>query len=265
MPAPYLRGIWLDKSLVPDAAAYPFCLPLFAKDFELGFDRAITVVAGENGTGKSTLLEGIAALAGYDDAGGGKGYRPVDHSRAVDANGGLLAKALRASWLPKLTPAPGVLLRPEGLHRLDDGGWRIFQASHPRLAGMQIRKLLHDRHRDPDMRFIHQFRHLDQYLLPFILVLYFTGGDVEKLCENVVHVLHRSDDFLARLPLHLVLSPAQSLRDGCAAASGCELDDSCSGRLSRASLSLCGIDVATARAREDALTHRVEAPPRRRK
>jgi hypothetical protein len=24
------------------------------------------------------LLEGIAALAGYDEAGGGKGYRPVE-------------------------------------------------------------------------------------------------------------------------------------------------------------------------------------------
>jgi hypothetical protein len=74
MPAPYLRGIWLDSSLVPDAAAaYPFCLPVFTKDFELHFDHAITILVGENGTGKSTLLEGIAALAGYDDAGGGKG------------------------------------------------------------------------------------------------------------------------------------------------------------------------------------------------
>jgi predicted ATPase len=103
MPAPYLRGIWLDKSLVPDAAAHPFCLPLFTKDFELHFDHAITIVVGENGTGKSTLLEGIAAHAGYDDAGGGKGYMPVDHSRAVEASDGRLAKALRASWLPRLT------------------------------------------------------------------------------------------------------------------------------------------------------------------
>jgi predicted ATPase len=42
-------------------------------------------------------------LAGYDDAGGGKGYRPVDHSGAHEAMGGQLAKALRASWLPKIT------------------------------------------------------------------------------------------------------------------------------------------------------------------
>jgi predicted ATPase len=48
-------------------------------------------------------LEGIAALAGYDDAGGGKGYRPVDHATAIEATGGRLAQALRASWLPKIT------------------------------------------------------------------------------------------------------------------------------------------------------------------
>ena len=103
LPAPYLKRVWLDKSLVPDAKAYPFCLPLFRHDFALSFENSITIIVGENGTGKSTLLEGIAALAGYDDAGGGKGYRPVDHSTAVEATGGRLALALRASWLPKVT------------------------------------------------------------------------------------------------------------------------------------------------------------------
>jgi predicted ATPase len=103
LPAPYLRRVWLDRALVRDPAAYPFCLPFLARDFELGFDRAITIIVGENGTGKSTLLEGIAALAGYDEAGGGKGYRPVDHSAAIEAMGGRLSQALRASWLPKIT------------------------------------------------------------------------------------------------------------------------------------------------------------------
>src|SRR5476649_1322449 len=88
LPAPYLRRIWLDSSVIADRAAYPFSLPFLQDDFELNFDRAITIIAGENGTGKSTLLEGIAALAGYDEAGGGKGYRPVDHSRALEAMGG---------------------------------------------------------------------------------------------------------------------------------------------------------------------------------
>jgi predicted ATPase len=103
MRAPYLRRVWLDQSRVADAAVYPFCLPLLRGGFELEFERPITILVGENGTGKSTVLEGIAALAGYDDAGGGKSYRPVDHSRAIEAMGGRLARALRASWLPKIT------------------------------------------------------------------------------------------------------------------------------------------------------------------
>jgi predicted ATPase len=103
LPAPYLKRVWLEPSRITDRAAYPFCLPLLRDDFELSFDRAITIIVGENGTGKSTLLEGIAVLAGYDEAGGGKGYMPVDHSDALETMGGSLSTALRASWLPKIT------------------------------------------------------------------------------------------------------------------------------------------------------------------
>jgi predicted ATPase len=103
LSAPYLRRLWLDPGRIANREAYPFCLPFLRDDFELSFDKAITIIVGENGTGKSTLLEGIAVLAGYDEAGGGKGYRPVDHSKAIEAMGGRLSKALRASWLPKIT------------------------------------------------------------------------------------------------------------------------------------------------------------------
>jgi len=103
LPAPYLRRIWLDPARIPDREAYPFCLPFLHDDFELRFDAAITIIVGENGTGKSTLLEGVAVLAGYDEAGGAKGYKPVDHSNALEKMGGQLSRALRASWLPKIT------------------------------------------------------------------------------------------------------------------------------------------------------------------
>jgi len=103
LPAPYLKRIWLEPSRITNREAYPFCLPLLHDDFELSFDKTITIIVGENGTGKSTLLEGIAVLAGYDEAGGGKGYMPVDHSRALEKMGGTLSQALRASWLPKIT------------------------------------------------------------------------------------------------------------------------------------------------------------------
>ncbi|MGL4239207.1 AAA family ATPase [Tabrizicola sp.] len=67
------------------------------------FTTPVTIIIGENGTGKSTLIEAIAAFAGYDEAGGGKGYRPVDHSRALDRSGAALADHWRAAWLPKIT------------------------------------------------------------------------------------------------------------------------------------------------------------------
>ena len=103
LPAPYLKRLWLDPARVPDREAYPYCLPFLRDEFSLSFDRAVTIIVGENGTGKSTLLEGIATLAGYNGAGGGKGYNTVDHSNAIETQGGDLAEALRASWLPKIT------------------------------------------------------------------------------------------------------------------------------------------------------------------
>jgi len=104
LKAPYLRRLLLEPANVADWDAYPWNLPLFrGGSFEWAFDEAVTILVGENGTGKSTLLEAIGALAGYDEAGGGKGYRPVDHSRAVDRSGVSLAGAMRAQWLPKVT------------------------------------------------------------------------------------------------------------------------------------------------------------------
>lgn len=102
LPAPYLRQLRLqDDADLNDA--YPFNLPWIKPGFTLDFTTPVTVLLGENGVGKSTLIEAIAALCGYDEAGGGKGYMPIDHSRALDQSGALLADALRGSWLPKVT------------------------------------------------------------------------------------------------------------------------------------------------------------------
>lgn len=103
LPPPYLKRIWLDHDAACDRAAYPYSLPLFRDGtFDLTFDRPVTIIAGENGVGKSTLLEGIAVLAGFDESGGGAGYRAVDNSRAAETGGGDLARVLKASWLPKI-------------------------------------------------------------------------------------------------------------------------------------------------------------------
>lgn len=104
LPAPYLkRATWArpDEERPTD---YPFSLP-FLKDreWEVEFTTPVTIIVGENGSGKSTIIEALAALAGYDEAGGGKGYIPVDHSRAIDTSGAGLADHMRGAWLPKIT------------------------------------------------------------------------------------------------------------------------------------------------------------------
>lgn len=103
LPAPFLRRILAMPNALEGRDGYPFDLPWMNADFVLDFPTSVTIIIGENGTGKSTLIEAIAALAGYDEAGGGKGYRPVEHSGAIDKSGGALATALRAQWLPKVT------------------------------------------------------------------------------------------------------------------------------------------------------------------
>lgn len=102
LPSPYLKRLFIREDAVLDQH-YPFDLPWLTKDLSLEFDTPVTVLLGENGAGKSTLIEAVAAICGFDEAGGGKGYRPVDHSRAVDRSGASLATVLRASWLPKVT------------------------------------------------------------------------------------------------------------------------------------------------------------------
>lgn len=132
LKAPYLRRVWVDSERLPETRDYPFSLP-YLEGFEIVFERAITIIVGENGTGKSTLLEAIAALAGYDRAGGGKGYRPADHSLALAADGSDLASALRASWLPRITD--GWFFRAESFYTvaryLDDAAREPFSGPPP--------------------------------------------------------------------------------------------------------------------------------------
>jgi len=90
----------LDEARIEDRVAFPLSLPIFQKGFELEFDRVVTILIGETGIGKSTILEGIAAVAGYDDA--GRSGRAIAPSRA-ETIGDRLAHALRPTWLPKMT------------------------------------------------------------------------------------------------------------------------------------------------------------------
>lgn len=95
-----------------DLDQYPFNVPLFGDaEFEIRFEKPVTILVGENGSGKSTLLEAIAVLAGFSEGGGGYGHIAVERSDISGSDGGMLADVFRAAWLPKI--AQGFFFRAE--------------------------------------------------------------------------------------------------------------------------------------------------------
>lgn len=99
----FLRSV----TLPPPGDAFPLDLPFLGGIRALEFDAPVTVLVGENGTGKSTLLEAIAWAAEVPVAGS------VERS---DADPTLthvvpLAQAMRVSWERKTRR--GLFLRAE--------------------------------------------------------------------------------------------------------------------------------------------------------
>jgi predicted ATPase len=78
---------------------FPFTLPFMRRGgFALEFTQPVTILVGENGTGKSSLLEAIARKAGFNPRGGSR-----DNFYGGESDEVGLADALHFSWLPKVT------------------------------------------------------------------------------------------------------------------------------------------------------------------
>lgn len=92
-PAPFLDRLTLVPERIEDRSAYPFALPL-VRDLQLEFSSAVTFFVGENGSGKSTVLEALAHVLGFPAAGGGRNEIAGGHAPAADPP---LARALRPS------------------------------------------------------------------------------------------------------------------------------------------------------------------------
>ncbi len=101
---------------------------------ELVFEKPVTCFIGENGTGKSTLLEGIAAAAGFSPEGGSKNYR----FSTYDAEPPLKVQIIRGSqrekwgWFLRAESffnvatmeekyAEGSAAKPKNWHRMSHG------------------------------------------------------------------------------------------------------------------------------------------------
>ena len=94
----FLKKVTLLRDRIPAADKYPFSIPAIQALDSLHFKKPICFFVGENGTGKSTLLEGIAANIGFNPGGGSR-----SNSFDVGASSTQLEECLRLSWLPKIS------------------------------------------------------------------------------------------------------------------------------------------------------------------
>lgn len=109
--SPFLKQLIALEEKV-ERGKYPFDIPLFnSVEPVIKFNKPITFFVGENGTGKSTVLEAIAMHCGFHAAGGSR-----DHLYGEPAGRHSLSSALRLSWLPKVTS--GFFFRAETFFNL---------------------------------------------------------------------------------------------------------------------------------------------------
>jgi len=69
--SPFLCHLGLKEEKIAPGE-YPFTIPIIENGLDLTFDTPITFLVGENGSGKSTILEGLAWALGYSAQGGNR-------------------------------------------------------------------------------------------------------------------------------------------------------------------------------------------------
>lgn len=67
----YIRRLKLGEI---NTSSYPFSIPAVQKLESIKFNSPVTFLVGENGTGKSTIVEAVAIAAGFNAEGGTKNY-----------------------------------------------------------------------------------------------------------------------------------------------------------------------------------------------
>lgn len=72
---PYLQEISIRPDIDIDFDAYPFSIPAVKELNTLKFHPDVTFFVGENGAGKSTILEAIAMAMGFGPEGGTRDYQ----------------------------------------------------------------------------------------------------------------------------------------------------------------------------------------------
>ncbi|GAB1342844.1 AAA family ATPase [Gemmatimonas sp.] len=107
--SPFLSRVSLRDDRV-QAGVHPFTLPVLANGLTLEFTTPVTFFVGENGSGKSSLLEALAWATGFGLHGGNR-----DHQYVNGEEGHALGRALALTWRQRSTD--GFFLRAETFHQ----------------------------------------------------------------------------------------------------------------------------------------------------
>lgn len=108
----YIKSIELLKEKIENQEEYPFCLDAVKNLSKLNFHPKVTFLVGENGTGKSTLLEAIAVHYGFNPEGGSKNFAFSTRNTHSDLDKYIrLAKGFRQ-------PKDGYFLRAESYYNV---------------------------------------------------------------------------------------------------------------------------------------------------
>jgi len=102
-----LKKISLLRERITKPREYPFNIPTIASLNALEISSRVCVFVGENGTGKSTLLEAIAAHYGFGLEGGNRNFSPktTDSVRTIEP----LVRALRLSFAKRTADSSPLL------------------------------------------------------------------------------------------------------------------------------------------------------------
>ena len=112
-PGPYLLHMELLRDRIPDADRFPYNLPAVRHLHQLSFHPKVTFLVGENGTGKSTLLEALAVCCGLNPEGGRRNF-----NFATRASHSPLDECLRLARAPGHQPRDSYFLRAESYYNL---------------------------------------------------------------------------------------------------------------------------------------------------
>jgi predicted ATPase len=124
-----LIALTFNRDKIASSKEYPFNIPALRNFSSLKFHPKVTYLSGENGMGKSTLIEAIAVNCGFNPEGGSKNF-----NFATRASHSVLHEYIRIARAP-VRPKDGFFLRSESffnfgtnIEHLDEGpSGRVIQ------------------------------------------------------------------------------------------------------------------------------------------